>query len=153
MAGYSQSSRLARGAPRRPRCSPPLPPRAARAGAPLAEVWAGFPVFIKLNREKSVARRAPVRRLLLTGATLAGLLVAAGCGVDATAKYTDTGVTREDGFVAAAGQGDVAAVNAFLAAGVHVDARDQHGSTALMAAAGSARIDLINTLVAKGADV
>ena len=97
--------------------------------------------------------RASLRRILLTGATLAGLLVATGCGADATAKYTDTGVTREDGFVAAAAQGDVAAVNAFLNSGVSVDARDQHGSTALMAAAGSARIDLINTLVAKGADV
>jgi uncharacterized protein len=84
---------------------------------------------------------------------IAALSVASACTGGATSKYTDVGVTSEDGFVAAAGQGDQAAVDAFLAAGVDINARDRHGSTALMAAAGSGRVDVMQALIAKGADI
>src|SRR5687768_63000 len=87
------------------------------------------------------------------GSVLLPVIFVVGCSADPTAKYLDNGVPPEDGFVAAAAQGDKDAVEAFLAGGQVVDARDQQGTTPLMAAAGAGRVDMVELLVAKGADV
>jgi len=53
----------------------------------------------------------------------------------------------------AAGLGDVAAVEKFLAEGVDVNAKDKHENTALFYAASSGHSDVVEILLAHGADV
>ena len=76
----------------------------------------------------------------------------AACQMSATKKYTN-GHTNEQAIVAAAGSGDLEAVQEFLKAGVDVNARNAMGSTALIDAAGAGSLDVVKALVAKGADV
>src|SRR5919108_6247296 len=99
-------------------------------------------------------RRMTMMRACRVGvmATILGLLVAA-CATDPTAKYTTDGISRENGFVNAAGRGDLDAVNGFLASGMSPDARDADGGTALIAAASGGHEKVVDALIAKGANV
>src|SRR5712691_2451058 len=80
------------------------------------------------------------------------VVTVAACQMSATKKYTN-GHTNEEAIVAAAGSGDLEAVQEFLKAGVDVNARNAMGSTALMDAAGAGSLDVVKALVARGADV
>ena len=51
----------------------------------------------------------------------------------------------------ATGCGDLAAIERLLDSGVDVDARDEHGQTALMNAARDGRTDVVRLLAARGA--
>src|SRR5207253_11347720 len=82
----------------------------------------------------------------------------AGFGVLSTAcanremkKYT-ANQSKEDGFVAAAAEGNLAAINQFLAAGLHVNVRNKHDTTAAIDAAAGGHPDVGDALLAKGAD-
>jgi ankyrin repeat protein len=75
------------------------------------------------------------------------------CSTDPTARYRGVGTPIEDAFVSAAASGDRAAVNAFLESGLSIDTRNQHGSTALMVAAGAGQTRLVEWLITGGADV
>ncbi len=60
---------------------------------------------------------------------------------------------RADNLISAAKRGDLAAVKAFLAAGVDVNAKDNYGETALDMAAYNGDDAVVKTLLAHGADV
>ena len=55
--------------------------------------------------------------------------------------------------IAAATHGDVAAVQALLAQGAEVDAKDDGGMTPLMWASEEGHLDVVQVLITKGADV
>src|SRR6266566_1391330 len=76
-------------------------------------------------------------------------LALSGCRGSAMKKYTNS-QTREEGFVSAAGAGDLEAVNEFLKAGTDVNARNSHGSTAMMDAAAGDHLEVVQALIAKG---
>src|SRR5688572_33276976 len=84
-------------------------------------------------------------------AVAAALTLTAGCR-SAMDKYTE-GRTPEAGFLVAAWEGDLEAVNEFLASGIDANVRDQRGSTALIEAAGAGRLEVVQALIGKGADV
>ena len=50
-------------------------------------------------------------------------------------------------------RGDVETARRLLEAGADIDARDQHGQTALMNAAHAGQVDLVRLLVERGADL
>jgi ankyrin repeat protein len=54
---------------------------------------------------------------------------------------------------AAVRAGDAGAVGAMLDAGADIDARDEHGQTALMNAARDGHTDMVRLLVSRGADL
>lgn len=60
---------------------------------------------------------------------------------------------RERELISAAERGNAAAVRDALAQGARIDARDERGRTALMAATHARRADLVRALLAAGADV
>jgi ankyrin repeat protein len=59
----------------------------------------------------------------------------------------------DDALVEAATKGDLAAVQALLAKGANVNARDNHGKTPLMVAAFQGHVSVVKSLLAKGADI
>ena len=63
---------------------------------------------------------------------------------------TDTNITDED-FLAAAQRGDLAAVQAGLAAGLSADSADVYGNTALMMASARGQRDVVKALIDAGA--
>src|SRR6185503_11035035 len=79
-------------------------------------------------------------------------LALVGCS-DPMAKYTKNGQTKEAGFVQAAGKGDLDAVNAFIEAGVNVNAVNDKKATALMDASAGGHAAVVDALMAHGADV
>jgi ankyrin repeat protein len=62
-------------------------------------------------------------------------------------------MTANDRLLAAAGRGDVAAVQAALRDGATVDARDRSGRTALLVATHANKVEAARVLIAAGADV
>src|SRR5690606_30354286 len=59
---------------------------------------------------------------------------------------------KETALMRAAGAGQLAVVEALLAAGARPDKRDAAGSTALLSATASGRIEVVRVLLAAGAD-
>lgn len=57
-----------------------------------------------------------------------------------------------DSFVKQAAEGDTIAVQTFLAAGMHINARDQAGYTAALKAAEAGQVETLQSLLAAGAD-
>lgn len=62
-------------------------------------------------------------------------------------------MTANDKLIAAAGKGDVAAVQAALRDGAVVDARDRNGRTALLIATHGNKVEVARVLIAAGANV
>ena len=71
--------------------------------------------------------------------------------MDPASDRADLTMTRE--WRAATAHGELAAIAALIAAGADVDARDEHGQTALMNAARDGRADVAQLLIAHGADL
>src|SRR6476619_6264750 len=59
----------------------------------------------------------------------------------------------EKGFFAAAQARDLQAINAFIDAGINLNAQDGDGRTALISAAARGELDVVNTLISRGADI
>jgi len=73
---------------------------------------------------------------------------------EARTKLEQMGVQfSEDTFVAKAKDGDLAAVELFLAAGMHVDVKDKKGSDAMLAATARGHLPVVEALLAHGAEV
>jgi uncharacterized protein len=61
--------------------------------------------------------------------------------------------TRDQALIAAAGKGDLAAVERLIREGTIISARDSHGRTALLAATHGNHVAVARALIAAGADV
>src|SRR5437870_12566983 len=83
---------------------------------------------------------------------VAGLgLLTTACTNREMKKYT-ANQSKEDGFVAAAAEGNLTAINQFLATGLDVNVRNKHDTTAVMDAAAGGHPDVVDALLAKGGD-
>ena len=76
-----------------------------------------------------------------------GVKSAAGC------KMTAGTMSETIPLVYSAWHGDTDNVRCLLESGVNINAKDENGKTALMAAAGQGRVETVKFLIEKGADV
>jgi len=83
------------------------------------------------------------KRRLILGALLALVWLLAGTPVDA----------QGDDLISAAKNGDLHLVNALLAKGANVNAKDEYDLTALIFASQNGHLDIVQLLLAKGAEV
>lgn len=85
----------------------------------------------------------PMKKTLLL--LVAGLIASEACA--------GTPPSADQQLIAASTRGDVAGVKALLAGGVGVQARDEHGWTALLAATHANQVEVAALLIAAGSDV
>jgi ankyrin repeat protein len=82
--------------------------------------------------------------------TTMGQVPPTGYAVTFRCLFTDPAVRQ---YLNAAGRGDLAAVEALLAKGADVNAKDAFGMTALEAASETGHLDVVQALIDRGADV
>jgi ankyrin repeat protein len=77
-----------------------------------------------------------------------------GCFVLFLALWANVAIAAENGdFLGAAERGDLSSVTSSLAKGADINARNNNGQTALMLACSGGHKDVVQFLIAKGADV